>query len=156
MHQLKRGSAVVGLTAALAFLVAGIAAVGSHAAASHSTLKNFGSHGKIVIKSDEQHGKQGPDGKWHDAFLPGNFEVRAGQRVRLTVVNYDDAPHTFTAPRLHLDVMVPGAKGTKPGEATFTLRAGKAGTYDWWCATPCDPWAMMKGGYMRGYVKVVK
>lgn len=156
MKQLKRGSAVAGLAAALAFLLAGTAAGSSHAAASHSTLKHFGSHGKIVIKSDEQHGKKGPDGKWHDAFLPGNFQVRAGMRVRLTVVNYDDMPHSFTAPGLHLNVMVPGAKGTTPGKKTFTLRAKKAGKYTWWCATPCDPWAMMKGGYMRGYVRVVK
>src|SRR4029079_6149694 len=30
---------------------------------------------KIVVKSDEEHGKLGPEGTWHDAFLPADFSV---------------------------------------------------------------------------------
>jgi hypothetical protein len=38
---------------------------------------------------------------------------------------------------------------------TFTFTAPKkAGRYQWWCAVPCDPWAMAHDGYMRGYVTV--
>jgi hypothetical protein len=33
---------------------------------------------KVVIKSDEEHGRKGADGNWHDAFLPADFSVRAG------------------------------------------------------------------------------
>lgn len=153
MKHIARGLAVAGLAAALALVLTGVALGRSQAATSHSKLKHFKSHAKIVIRSDEQRGKKGPDGKWHDSFLPGNFAVRVGKKVKVTVLNYDDAPHTFTAPSLHLNVMVPGAKGTKPAKKTFTLKATKPGKYDWWCATPCDPWAMMHGGYMRGYVK---
>ena len=37
----------------------------------------------MVIKTDAQHGKKGPDGKWHDAYLGGNLTVRAGQTVNV-------------------------------------------------------------------------
>jgi plastocyanin len=157
MNQIKRGLATAALTAALALLLAGIAAgrANSHAAASYAKWPQFKTHAKMVVKSDDQHGKKGPDGKWHDAFRPGSFQVQVGKRIKITVLNYDDMPHTFTAPRLHLNKFVPAAKGGKPSKTTFTLTARKAGKYEWWCATPCDPWAMSHDGYMRGYVKAV-
>ncbi len=109
----------------------------------------------IVAKSDAQHGRKGPDGKWHDAFLPADLTVRAGQRVTLTFANYDDMMHSFNAAQLHVNVMIPGAKGHAPGTATVTFTAPtRPGAYLWICAMPCDPWAMSHDGYMRGYVRV--
>ena len=40
---------------------------------------------KILVKSDEEQGKLGPEGTWHDAFLPADFSVKAGSVVRVTV-----------------------------------------------------------------------
>lgn len=110
---------------------------------------------KLTIKSDEEKGKLGPDGNWHDAFLPADFSVSAGATVRVTVYNYDDMPHSFTADQLGTDVTIPGGSEDKPSVTTFTFRAPqKAGSYLWYCAMPCDPWAMSHDGYMRGRVKV--
>src|SRR5579859_1076071 len=55
---------------------------------------------KLIIKSDTEHGKRGSDGNWHDAFLPADFTVHAGDRVTVTVVNYDTMPHSFTSSSL--------------------------------------------------------
>ena len=60
----------------------------------------------IAVKSDTQHAKKGSDGKWHDAFLPARFAVRTGQKVTVTIRNYDGAVHTFTSPRLALNVSI--------------------------------------------------
>lgn len=109
----------------------------------------------LVVKTDEQHGRKGPDGKWHDAFLPADFSVKAGQRVTVTVYNHDDAGHTFTAPGLGVNATIPAATGKKAGKVTFTFTApAKAGSYEWICAMPCDPWAMAHDGYMKGHVTV--
>ena len=113
---------------------------------------------KLVVKSDDEKGKKGSDGNWHDAFLPADFSVSAGASVRVTVYNYDDMPHSFTSPQLGLNVEVPAGSGSmeKPGKITFTLQAPqKAGSYEWFCALPCDPWAMAHDGFMRGQVQVV-
>lgn len=109
----------------------------------------------IVAKSDAEHGRKGPDGKWHDAFLPADLTVKAGQRVTLTFKNYDDMAHSFNAAQLGVNVTIPGGKGNQPGTATVTFTAPKKpGAYLWICAMPCDPWAMSHDGYMRGYVTV--
>lgn len=110
---------------------------------------------KLVVKSDEEHGKMGLDENWHDAFLPGDFSVEAGSTVKVTVYNYDDAEHTFTAPGLEANVTIAGGSESKPAVTTFTFHAPqKAGRYEWFCALPCDPWAMSHNGFMRGYVSV--
>lgn len=109
----------------------------------------------IVAESDAEHGRKGPDGKWHDAFLPADFTVKAGQRVTLTFTNYDDMMHSFNAAQLSVNAMVPAAKAGKPGRVAITFTAPtKPGRYLWICAMPCDPWAMSHDGYMRGYVTV--
>jgi len=47
------------------------------------------------------------------------------------------------------------AKGTKPVVTTFSFTAPtKQGAYTWFCAVPCDPWAMTHLGYMKGRVTV--
>lgn len=110
---------------------------------------------KLVIKTDEEHGKKGPEGTWHDAFLPAGFSVKAGATVVVTIVNYDEAPHTFTSPSLETNEEIAPGSETEPSETTFTFHApAKAGTYEWFCALPCDPWAMNNDGFMRGRVTV--
>jgi plastocyanin len=110
---------------------------------------------KLTVKSDEQHAKKGPDGNWHDAFLPADFSVEAGDTVHVTVVNYDDMPHSFTSPELGVNQKIAAGSEEKPVKTTFTFTAPrKAGSYEWFCALPCDPWAMNHLGYMRGNVTV--
>ncbi len=110
---------------------------------------------KLVIKSDEEKGKMGSDGAWHDAFLPADFSVRAGATVSVTVYNYDDMPHTFTSDGLGTNQTIAGGAEDKASVTTFTFHAPqKAGSYDWYCALPCDPWAMTHNGFMRGRVTV--
>jgi plastocyanin len=110
---------------------------------------------KLMIKSDEEHAKKGSDGEWHDAYLPANFSVDPGQKVNVTVYNYDDAAHSFTSTTLGVNEVISGGSETKPHKATFSFTApAKAGKYEWWCALPCDPWAMEQKGFMRGEVTV--
>jgi plastocyanin len=109
----------------------------------------------MTLKSDTEHGKKGPDGQWHDAILGGNLNVKAGQTVTVTIASYDDSPHSYTAPDLGLNVRISGGSATTPTVTKFTFKApAKAGTYQWFCAFPCDPWAMAHDGYMRGHVTV--
>ncbi|MGE5283156.1 MAG: cupredoxin domain-containing protein [Chloroflexota bacterium] len=110
---------------------------------------------KLVVKSDEEEGKKGSDGNWHDAFLPADFTVAAGATVRVTVYNYDDMPHSFTSTELGTNVTIKAGSEDKAGVTTFTFHAPqKAGSYEWFCALPCDPWAMTHDGFMRGHVTV--
>jgi plastocyanin len=110
----------------------------------------------LSVKADDEHGRKGPDGKWHDAFLPADFTVHAGAKVTVTVENYDGGPHTFTSPSLGVNAIIPGGGSlSAPQRVTFTFTAPKkTGKYQWWCAAPCDPWAMAHNGYMRGFVTV--
>ena len=63
---------------------------------------------KLLVKADDEHGRRGPDGTWHDAFLPADFTVHAGDKVTVTVENYDGGPHTFTSPAMGVNAMIPG------------------------------------------------
>jgi hypothetical protein len=108
----------------------------------------------VAMKNDVEHGKKGPDGKWHDAALPANFSVRAGARVTVTLTNYD-TPHTFTAPGLGVNAVMPGGTANAPTVTKVTFTAPKTpGPYMWHCSIPCDPWSMMRMGYMMGTVTV--
>ena len=126
------------------------------AAAGHPVKATLAAeHVTILAKSDTEHARKGADGKWHDAFLPASIVAKAGQRVTVTLSNYDDAPHTFTAPGLGVNVKVPGGSAGKPASVTFSFTAPKKpGVYEWFCAMPCDPAAMGQDGYMRGHVTV--
>jgi plastocyanin len=109
----------------------------------------------IAIKTDVEHGKLGPGGTWHDAFLPADFTVKPGQKVTITFSNYDSSPHTFTSPSMGVQQTIPGGGAVNPKVTTFTFTAPKTpGAFQWWCAMPCDPWAMKHNGYMRGIVTV--
>jgi plastocyanin len=143
--------------AAIAVLAIALSACGS--GGSETTAGKTEAQGaddvKLVVKSDEQEAKKGPDGKWHDAFLPADFPIEAGDVVHVTVYNYDDMPHSFTSPELGVNEKIVAGSEEKPSKTTFTFHAPrKAGAYEWFCALPCDPWAMSHKGFMRGTVTV--
>ncbi len=109
----------------------------------------------LIVKSDEEHAKRGPEGTWHDAFLPAGFTVQPGATVKVTVLNYDEGEHSFTSTQLGTNVTIAAGSPKSPAVTTFTFTAPtKAGSYTWHCALPCDPWAMSHMGYMRGAVTV--
>lgn len=109
----------------------------------------------LVVKSDEEHGRKGPEGKWHDAFLPASFTVARGARVKVTVYNHDEGAHSFTSAKLGVNARIPGGTDTRPRVTHFTFIAPrKAGRYEWHCNMPCDSSAMSQVGFMRGYVTV--
>lgn len=110
----------------------------------------------IGIKADSEHGRRGPDGKGHDAFVAADFTVRAGHKVTVTFNNYDGGAHTFTSPAMGANAIIPGGGSlSAPHKVTFTFTAPtKPGKYAWYCGVPCDPWAMAHDGFMRGFVTV--
>ncbi len=110
----------------------------------------------------------GPDNQTHDTFVPCNFTVYAGQVVNLTVVNYDDAPHSFTSPTLNVAFQIPASQTDGvPSVSRFQFAETQSGVYRWWCNIPCDTdsggWAMTTGGdgqpgqigFMGGFVTVL-
>lgn len=110
---------------------------------------------QVMMKSGAEHAKLAPDGKYHTATLPANLSVEVGDRVTVTVLNYDPSPHTFTAPALNVNAVIPGGSAGSPSKTTFTFAApAKAGRYLWYCSVPCDPYSMTHVGYMKGYVAV--
>jgi plastocyanin len=108
----------------------------------------------LIVKSDTEHAKKGPDGAWHDAFLPARMAVKAGSAVTLTIRNYDVAAHSFLAPKLGLNVMLAAGSAAHPSVTTFTFTPPRKGTFTWTCAMNCDPFAMTHVGYMRGRITV--
>ena len=150
---------LAGGVAALGLLVASASLASTHAKHAKKAHAVKVQHVRIVIKSDDEHGKKGSDGKWHDSFLPANFKVHKGAKVVVTVKNFDDMPHSFTSPSLHVNKVIKAAKDVKNGKVKgvttrFSFKAKRAGKFLWWCNKPCDPWAMAHVGFMRGYVKV--
>lgn len=145
------------IAASVSVMVASLALTGVVVAKVHTRAKTHAAiqDVKLVIKSDSEHGKKGPDGKWHDAYLPADFTVAAGAKVVVTVLNYDDGSHSFSSSSLNVNALIKGGKSNKPSSTTFSFIAPKkSGKYAWWCAMPCDPWAMSHNGYMRGIVTV--
>jgi len=145
----------------LTFLAAAAALLGtaSAARATHAVQSKPAAQSRpltILVKADDQHGRKGPDGKWHDAFLPADFRVPVGRMTTITIVNYDGSAHSMVSASLGLMVKIPAAKGSKPGRVTFTIKPKIAGKYDWWCGSPCDTWAMTHDGYMRGYITATR
>jgi len=143
-HILVRATAV-----AAAVAVAGSLA-GSAVGARAATVDRV----SLAIKSDAERARKGPDGKWHDAYLPAAFSISSGDKVVVTIRNYDAAPHTFTARKLHLNVVIKSGSATHPSVTTFAFRAPKTGTYTWQCLGNCDPWAMHHLGFMKGRITV--
>jgi len=111
----------------------------------------------------------GPDNQTHDAFVPCNFTVYTGQTVNLTIVNYDNMPHSFNCPALNVDFQAtPSTTLGVPSVSHFQFAEPTAGIYRWWCTDPCDNdrngWAMTTGrdgqpgqiGFMGGFVTVLQ
>lgn len=101
----------------------------------------------------------GPDHKMHDAFTPTALTALAGQTLVVTVYNYDTGPHSFMAPALHLNVLIPAAhRNGVPAIWTFRFAVRQAGVYHWHCMMPCDDaaqgWAMSHPGYMAGTITI--
>jgi plastocyanin len=112
----------------------------------------------------------GPDGKSHDAIVPSDIVTKAGEPVTVTVVDYDESPHSITCPELGLDQTIKAGKQVgqevQPVSTTFTFTANKPGVYRWHCKYPCDMgakmWAMGAGyggpdkeGFMSGRIIVL-
>jgi heme/copper-type cytochrome/quinol oxidase subunit 2 len=107
----------------------------------------------------------GSDNQLHDAFTPSNFTIYLGQTVNLTIINYDTSQHSFTSTSLGLDKIVdPAPSNGTPARTTFQFTPTRTGLYRWWCAVPCDDWAMATDpkdnqhgiiGYMGGYATVL-
>lgn len=90
--------------------------------------------------------KKGSDGKMHDTVAPADFTVRVGRPLSLRIDNTDDAPHSITAPTAGVNIIA------QPGVHTYVLTVDKAGRFRWFCALPCDNWAMATPEFMGGYI----
>jgi plastocyanin len=116
-------------------------------------------------------GPKGPDGLGHDMFVPADFPLKVGTPVDLTIVNYDEGPHSITSKQMGLNIMVKPGHEQADGSVTpvtteYSFTPTKKGVFRWHCAIPCDKggkfWAMSKGydgpdqdGYMAGYFVVM-
>ncbi len=158
LNDMRDGSGTYALPHAKAMMGGGNvhgSMMGGAYGAAGATTQGEAQEVQIVVKSDEEHAKRGPEGAWHDAFLPATFTVRPGATVKVTFLNYDEGEHSFTSMPLGLNVVIAPGSAKHPKATTFTFRApSRSGTYLWYCARPCDEWAMAHVGYMRGYVKV--
>jgi heme/copper-type cytochrome/quinol oxidase subunit 2 len=101
----------------------------------------------------------GPDHKMHDSYTPTDFTAPAGEKIIVTVYNYDTGRHSFMAPSLHLNVLIPAAQRTGvPAVKVFSFTVPRAGIYRWHCMQPCDDeaggWAMAHQGYMAGTITI--
>lgn len=156
------------MTSAALTMAAGPAALAAGTAATGQAVQTR----TLYVLADEQ-GLVGPDGKHHDSFVPASFVVKAGEPVKLVIINTDDMMHTFTDPGLGINVMVRagthenGSEAVTPSTTTATFTPTKTGQFRWHCMIPCDKgdghgWAMSAGkdgpdrdGYMAGYVVVM-
>lgn len=158
MKRVTRLLAALGFAAALGVLVVGLASAASPSgqkAAPHFKSPKFTLQATLVIRSDEEQAKKGADGKWHDAYLPADFAVMKGVPVKVTIYNYDDMPHSFTASGLHVNQIIPSGSEGKPSKVTFTFTPKKAGMFAWHCDPKCDPWSMAHWGFMKGHITVL-
>ena len=109
----------------------------------------------LLIDPPPDGGLTNPRGQLVDAFIPSDFSVRTGSPVRLTIYNYDDTPHTFTATGLSVDAVIPPALPTGPGNVTDGFTPTVTGSFPWHCRVQCNKWSMARAGYMRGVVRVM-
>ncbi|HZC99370.1 MAG TPA: hypothetical protein VFA46_03995 [Actinomycetes bacterium] len=109
---------------------------------------------QLVVNPPPLGGVRNPAGEVVDGFVPATFRMQVGVPVAVTVLNYDDMPHTWTSAPLGVDAAVPAGSARSPSTTTFVIDPRAAGTFAWRCMTPCDAWAMAHDGYMRGTVTV--
>jgi hypothetical protein len=129
----------------------------------HVTLYNF----------DGKSGLRNPFLAQARGLVGGTFALNGKQ---ISVINPDDASHTFAIPQLGVIVPIQGvddnaknqcdfapcAQSNAHETVTFTFRTGKKGQYRWQCFVPCAAGfvygfggPMQTIGYMDGYVDVV-
>ena len=129
----------------------------------HVTLYNF----------DGKSGLRNPFLAQARGLVGGTFTLNGKP---LSVIDPDDASHTFAIPQLGVIVPIQGvddnaknqcdfapcAQANAHETVTFTFRTGKKGHYRWQCFVPCAAGfvygfggPMQTIGYMDGYVDVV-
>ena len=150
-----------GLIAAGVLAVALVAGPGTHAAALAARQAPTALPAARVTMVVVPGVRLGPDKKLHDAFTPTDITAVAGQTIIVTVYNYDTGPHSFTAPALGLNVVIPSARQNGvPAVKSFSFTVKKAGAYKWLCVMPCDDlakgWAMRHENYMAGTVTITR
>jgi hypothetical protein len=141
-----------------------VASACSGGAAGSNPLKAF----VTLVTEGHEGGSMGPDGLKHDTVIPADFTVYKGQAVELTMINYDEGPHTITSDGLGIHFQYPGAKSDGvPSVTQFNFTPARAGVFEWYCALPCDAgqggWAMTQGphgekaqpGFMDGNITVL-
>ncbi len=99
-------------------------------------------------------GVKGSNGVIDEAYVPGNLTMKVGTTYDVTILNYSKNGHTWTLPNLSVNAVVPVGSPSSPSVTHFTVKPTKAGTYQWFCAVPCEKWSMATNGFMRGYVVV--
>ncbi len=109
---------------------------------------------KLAVNPPPLGGVKGPDGLVHDAFVPGSFTMTVGTTYDVTIYNYDTQSHSWMSPSLNVDAVAPAGSASSPSVTHFTITPKSAGTFQWFCALPCDKWAMAHNGFMRGFVTV--
>ena len=109
---------------------------------------------KLAIDPPPLGGVRNAAGDVVDAFVPSTVKVRVGVPLQVVVVNYDDMPHSWSVIGLGLHEMIAAGSDSGPTTTSFTVTPAETGTYAWYCALPCDGWAMATNGYMRGSLEV--
>ena len=141
----------------------------------HSTVVQVPAHSLIrftVYNYDGASGLRNP--LWSQPRgTVGGTETIDGKAV--TLINPDDASHTFAIPDMGVSVAIPGVADDAPNQCavtpcqlsmahhtiTFTIRTGKPGHYRWQCFVPCAAGfptgfggPMQSVGWMDGYLNV--
>ncbi|MGC8499196.1 MAG: hypothetical protein ACP5OV_06850 [Acidimicrobiales bacterium] len=110
---------------------------------------------KMSINPPPLGGVKGQGGLIHDAFVPGMLTMKAGTTYDVVIYNYDPHAHTWTLPNFNINANAPAGSASSPSVTHFTITPKSKGTFQWFCALPCDKWSMATNGYMRGYLKVI-
>src|SRR5262249_38921636 len=85
---------------------------------------------------------EGPEGNYHDAFVPAHLVVKTGIPVYLTVTNYSQESHSIDAPELNVHFQVKPAATNADGRVAPSVMdvmfmPVTAGIYRWTCEMPC-------------------
>ena len=109
---------------------------------------------KMTIDAPPLGGVKGSNGGVDEAYVPGALTMTVGTTYDVTILNYSKDGHTWTLPDLNVNAVVPVGSISSPSVTHFTVTPKKAGTYQWFCAVPCEKWSMATNGFMRGYIVV--
>lgn len=111
----------------------------------------------LTIKEYDDMATALPDGSPYNKVM-GGTEVANGKAV--TTVSNNQIAHTITIPSLGINIPLPKAPEGGVTTVTFTFKAPAAGTYKWFCLTPCGNGpggmggAMKTDDWMRGHLVV--